>query len=198
MGTPISPMISLLQLIPVGVAIAWLFTMPAKGATVATVSGSSTSGAIAWSINPVNGDLMLINASGSSTPKKLCGTINSANVEVAFSPDDKYVFVSDGGPSVGIHVTLYKRSSGLVYSAVGGIDFDLAVQRLAMEVLYGVKKLSGEVLDHSYLECTGWSKDGKRALLQLSCEGIHDGKKISISGFKCSFDPAALVFSTAK
>jgi len=189
-------MITVPKLLPFAIALAWFFTMPASGGVIATVSGSSSSGAIAWSVNPVNGDIMLILSRGSSTPQKLTGTINRASVQVDFSPDDRYVFVTDGSASAGIHVTLYKRSSGLRYSKVSGIDFDFAVQRLAMEVLEG-KKVAEEVLDRSNLECTGWSKDGKRALLQLSGKGTYAGKKITITGFTCSYDPATRVFSSA-
>ena len=187
-------MISIAQLIPLALALGWLMTVPAKGAP-AVASGVSTSGNIAWSVNPHNDDLMLVRAQGGGAPAKLCGVVSQANVDVEFSPDDKYIFVTDGGSSLGVHVTLYRRSSGVQYTRVTSYDFDLAVQRLAIKAETG-KTIKGEVLDKSFLRCLGWSRDGRWALLQLSGRGTNNGKKVEISGFRCAFNPYENLFTT--
>jgi sugar lactone lactonase YvrE len=163
-------------------------TMVAFAAKPATTAGVSTSGAVAWSVDPENGELNLVRASGQGGPVKLCDTVSTANLGVHFSPDDKYVMITDGSASVGIHVTLYQRSSGLSYRAVD-FDFDLAAQKLAMEAETG-KKIDDTVLDRSYLRCLGWSRDGQWAILQLSGSGKLDGKRVEIASFQCAYNPA--------
>lgn len=158
----------------------------------ATASGVSASGNIAWSVNPDTNELNLVPARGGSDAK-LCEIIGTSNLSVHFSPDDRFIFVTDGGASLGIHVTLYKHSSGVSYREDSSIDFDLAVQRLAMEAETG-KKIDDTVLDHSYLKCLGWTKKGQ-AILQLSGSGKLNGKKIEISGFQCVFDPVERSFA---
>jgi hypothetical protein len=157
-------------------------------AKAATTAGVSPSGAIAWSVNPDNGELNLVRANGQGEPSKLCDTTSTANLGVHFSADDKHVFVTDGTASLGIHVTLYQRSSGLEYQEVE-FDFDLATQKLAMEAETG-KKITATVLDRSYLKCLGWSRDGQWAVLQLSGSGKLNGKRVEITGFKCAYHPA--------
>lgn len=162
--------------------------LPVLAEKQATTAGVSTSGAIAWSVNPYNGALNLVRASGDGSPVKLCDTISTANLGVHFSPDDTYVFVTDGGESRGVRGTLYRRTSGLSYAEVD-FDFDLPVQRLAMEVETG-KKISATVLDRSELRCLGWSRDGQWLVLQLSGSGKLDGKRVEIAGFTCAYNPA--------
>lgn len=164
----------------------------ARAGKEATTSGVSPSKAVAWSVNPENGELNLVRANGAGAPMKLCGITSTANLAVHFSPDDRFVFVTDGTASLGIHVTLFRRSSGLDYDEVD-FDFDLAVQKLAMEAETG-KKITDTVLDRSYLKCLGWTKNGQ-AVLQLSGSGRLDGKRVEIAGFQCLCDPATWTFS---
>lgn len=154
----------------------------------AATSGVSPSGAVAWSVNPEGSELNLVRASGGGAPAKLCDVFSTANLGVHFSPDDKYVFVTDGGSSLGIHGTLYKRSSGLDYDEVD-FDFDLATQKLALEAETG-KKITETVLDHSYLKGLGWSRNGQWLVLQLSGSGKVNGKRVEITGFKCAYNPS--------
>src|SRR5688500_2607795 len=86
-------------------------TLAAFADKPATTAGVSSSGAVAWSVDPENGELNLVRANGEGSPVKLCGTTSTANLAVHFSPDDKYVMITDGTASLGIHVTLYQRSS---------------------------------------------------------------------------------------
>ncbi len=169
-------------------AVAVLLCSSPLGAKEASTTGVSPSREITWSLNPDNGELNLVRADGVGSPVKLCDTLGPNNLGVFFSPDDKYVFVTDGGSSLGIHGTLYKRSSGLEYTAVD-FDFDLAIEKLALEAETG-KKVDDTVLDHSYLKCLGWSRDGQWILLELSGRGSLNGKRVEISGFKCFFNPA--------
>ncbi|MEZ0276006.1 MAG: hypothetical protein ACAH88_13955 [Roseimicrobium sp.] len=151
------------------------------------VWGRSPSKYITWSVDPATSELYFSNQEGSSS--KLCDVTAPSALKLTFSPDERYVFVTDGS-SIGTRVSLYKRSSGVHYSKVSGYDFDLATQRLALQVETG-KDISSTVLKSSrYLDCTGWSKDGQWAYLRLSGEGSIDGRKVEIDGFKCSFNPS--------
>jgi hypothetical protein len=162
--------------------------LPVLAEKEATMTGVSASGAIAWSVNPYNGALNLVRASGDGSPVKLCDTVSTANLGVYFSPDDRHVFATDGSESRGVRGTLYRRTSGLSYAEVD-FDFDLPVQRLAMEV-ETAKKISATVLDRSYLKCLGWSRDGQWLVLQLSGSGKFDDKRVEITGFTCAYNPA--------
>ena len=169
-------------------AVVALLCHPLFAATDATTAGVSPSREIAWSLNPENGELNLVRADGKGSPVKLCDTLGPNNLGVFFSPDEKYIFVTDGGASLGIHGTLYKRSSRLEYSEVD-FDFDLATQKLALEAETG-KKITDTVLDHSYIKCLGWSRDGQWIVLEISGKGSLNGKRVEISGFRCAYSPS--------
>lgn len=169
-------------------AVVALFCSPAFADKEALTSGVSPSQGIAWSLNPDNGELNLVRADGKGAPVKLCDTLGPNNLGVFFSPDDKYIFMTDGGASLGIHGTLYKRSSGLDYSEVD-FDFDLATQKLALEAETG-KKITDTVLDHSYIKCLGWSRDGQWVVLEISGKGSLNGKRVEITGFRCAYSPS--------
>ena len=160
---------------------------PLASARESQVWGRSPSKYITWSVDPATNGLYFTNQEGSSS--KLCDVSAPSALKLTFSPDEKYVFVTDGS-SIGTRVSLYKRNSGVKYSKVTGYDFDLATQRLAIEVETG-KSISSTVLKSSrYLDCTGWSKDGQWAILRLSGAGSMNGRKVEIDGFKCAFNPA--------
>jgi len=160
---------------------------PLAPARESQVWGRSPSKYITWSVDPATNGLYFTNQEGSSS--KLCDVSAPTALKLTFSPDEKYVFVTDGS-SIGTRVSLYKRSSGVKYSKVTAYDFDLATQRLALQVETG-KEISSTVLKSSrYLDCAGWSKDGQWAHLTLSGSGSLNGRKVEIDGFKCSFNPA--------
>jgi hypothetical protein len=166
---------------------------PVAPARESQVWGRSPSKYITWSVDPATNGLYFSNQEGSSS--KLCDVSAPRALKLTFSPDEKYVFVTDGS-SIGTRVSLYKRSSGVKYSKVTAYDFDLATQRLALQVETG-KEISSTVLKNSrYIDCTGWSKDGQWAYLTLSGEGTLNGRKVEIDGFKCIFNPARGEFAS--
>jgi hypothetical protein len=166
---------------------------PLASARESQVWGRSPSKYITWSVDPATNDLYFTNQEGSSA--KLCDVSAPSALKLTFSPDEKYVFVTDGS-SIGTRVSLYKRSSGVKYSKVTAYDFDLATQRLALQVETG-KEISSTVLKSSrYLDCSGWSKDGQWAHLTLSGEGTLNGRKVEIDDFKCIFNPARGEFAS--
>ncbi len=167
-------------------ALAALFVVSPAAARDSQVYGTSPSKAITWSVDPATNGLYLSTEYASS---KVCDVSNPRALKVTFSPDERYIFVTDGS-SIGTRVSLYKRSSGLKYSKVTSYDFDKATQRLAVEVRTG-RQVSSTVLNLSrYLQCVGWSRSGEWAILQLDGEGTLDGQRLSIRKFQCAFNPA--------
>lgn len=153
----------------------------------ADVYGASPSRAITWSVDPSTNGLYFVDAAGSSA--KVCDVSAPSALKLTFSPDERYVVVTDGS-SIGTRISVYKRSSGVKYSKLSAYNFDLATQRLAIEVETG-KSISSPVLTTSrYLDCTGWSKNGQWAILRLSGEGVMSGRSVEIKNFKCAFNPA--------
>lgn len=166
---------------------------PVVSARESKAWGRSPSKYITWSVDPADNSLYFTNQEGSSS--KLCDVSAPSALKLTFSPDEKYVFVTDGS-SIGTRVSLYKRSSGVSYSKITAYDFDLATQRLAMEVETGANISSPVLKSSRYLDCAGWSKDGQWAYLTLSGEGTLNGRKVEIDGFKCLFNPARGEFAS--
>ncbi len=172
-------------------ALALVFATVPLAAREAQVYGSSPSKAITWSVDPATNGLYL---STPHTSAKVCDVSNPRALRVTFSPDERYIFITDGS-SLGTRVSLYKRSSGLKYSKVTTYDFDKATQKLAEEVIAG-RKVNGTVLNLSrYLTCVGWSRSGQWAILELDGEGTLDGGRFSVRRFKCAFNPSAGTFT---
>lgn len=166
---------------------------PLASARESKAWGRSPSKYITWSVDPADNSLYFTSQEGSSA--KLCDVSAPRALKLTFSPDEKYVIVTDGS-SIGTRVSLYKRSSGVKYSKVTAYDFDLATQRLAMEVKTGTN-ISSPVLKNSrYLDCVGWSKDGQWAFLSLSGEGTLNGRKVEIDRFACIFNPSSGEFAS--
>ena len=178
-------------LVPILTVVAALCGMSVS-AKESPASGVSSSGVIAWSVDPNSGTIFLNYASGAPGEWKLCGISSTENLRVDFSPDDRYIFVTDGTVSRGVHVTLYKRGSSLKFSKVD-FSFSFAVQRLALAAEAGVK-IDKSVLTYTDLRCLGWTRNGT-ARLKLSGSGRLNGKTVEISGFECEYDPVARSFS---
>ena len=159
-------------------------------AFAAKTSGASPSKTILWSVDPATGGLYLV-PNGGGTSKKLCDISSTANLAVHFSPDERFIFITDGYPNT--TVKLYKRSSGLSYSRTTPVDFVFAAQRLALEAQTGTK-ISSNVLSSSTIRCLGWTKNGN-AILELSGRGRYQGRDVQIGGFQCVYDPATVSFA---
>lgn len=179
-------------IVPLLIIVAALCGVSAS-AKQSPASGVSSSGVIAWSVDPDSGTIFLNYASGAPGEWKLCSISSTENLRVDFSPDDRYVFVTDGTVGRGVHVTLYKRSSSLKFSKVD-FSFSFAVQRLALEAEAGVR-IEKSVLSYTDLRCLGWTRNGT-ARLKLSGSGRLNGRTVEISGFDCEYNPVANSFSS--
>lgn len=184
--------ITMKALVPILTVVAALCGVPVS-AKQSPASGVSSSGVIAWSVDPNSGTIFLNYASGAPGEWKLCSISSTENLRVDFSPDDRYVFVTDGTVSRGVHVTLYKRGSSLKFSKVD-FSFSFAVQRLALAAEAGVN-IDKSVLTYTDLRCLGWTRNGT-ARLKLSGSGRLNGKTVEISGFDCEYNPVANSFSS--
>ena len=157
--------------------------------------GSSPSGQIRWAArNSASKDgayqwhIMLYPKAAASADEgvPLC---ESMSVGVRISADDQWILVEDGGPSLGIHLRLFKQTQGLHY-VEQKTDLDDAVEKsLAHSPV--ARNANPTLLDHTYLHCLGWSPDGK-ASLEFSGHGAENGKRIEINSWACSFNPKTL------
>jgi hypothetical protein len=80
---------------------------------------------------------------------ELCETPGWGNLVVHFSPDDYWIIVQDGGPSLGISLRLFRREKGVKFTEQKEADIDGKAERLAL-------KQNGfpaqEILDHRYVK----------------------------------------------
>ena len=102
------------------------------------------------------------------------------DLEVHFSPDDRWIIVQDGGPSLGVSLRLFQRVSGLNYkeSKNGGIE--VMAERAALKQ-NGVPVDPKDDLEHLYGRVLKWSPDSKSVLLNLSGQGIREQSRVSIN-----------------
>ena len=95
-------------LVPIITVVAALCGMSVS-AKESPASGVSSSGVIAWSVDPNSGTIFLNYASGAPGEWKLCGISSTENLRVDFSPDDRYIFVTDGAITLTIDGKAYLR-----------------------------------------------------------------------------------------
>jgi len=78
--------------------------------------GQSLSGRIHYELRTVanNGkEIWLYSREDKSDAMKLCDTEGWGNLEVHFSPDEKWIVVQDGGLSLGVRCRLFRTQNGL-------------------------------------------------------------------------------------
>jgi hypothetical protein len=102
---------------------------------------------------------------------ELCETPGWGNLVVFFSPDDYWIIVQDGGPSLGISLRLFRRDKGVKFTEQKDADIDAKAERFAL-------KQKGfpaqEILDHRYAKVLAWSRDSTCVLIALNG---HDGTR---------------------
>lgn len=114
-------------------------------------------------------------------PVKLCETEGWGNLELRISPDDYWIAVTDGGSSLGVHLSLFRRTKGLDYRVVEqNVEDQLA--RLALDL----GPSADNPLDHQYTRIEQWSANSKYVL--FSTNG-HGGNKYKIEEkFRAVYD----------
>ena len=126
-------------------------------------------------------------AGASSQEVELCETPGWGNLVIHFSPDDYWIVVQDGGPSLGISLRLFRRDKGVKFTEQKDADIDGKAERLAL-------KQDGfppqEILDHRYLKVLAWSRDSTCILIALKGHGGTREQAVTIKSWIGVYDLA--------
>lgn len=106
---------------------------------------------------------------------KLCDTEGWGNLQVHFSPDNFWIVIQDGGASLGVHLSLYRRDKGVIYQCVKE-DIGADAEEQALQQIG--KQSFG--LDHRYARVLQWSADSRTILIEIRGSGSHDGTHVSV------------------
>lgn len=136
------------------------------------LDGSSESGKIAWHVvQSKDGADVLISEGdqGESAAQKLCGVLGVANTKVEVSPDDFWIIVQSGGGSLGVSLSVFQRTKGMIYREKKEME-------ITEPILKGAFKAAGneaaaDKLDHVYTRLLAWSADSETILVQVSGYG---------------------------
>ena len=125
---------------------------------------------------------------GNSQEVELCETPGWGNLVIHFSPDDYWLIVQDGGPSLGISLRLFRRETGVKFIEEKDADIDGKAERLALEQ-NGFP--AQEILDHRYMKVLAWSSDSTCVLIRLKGHGGTQGQHVRIEGWIGVYDLAS-------
>jgi len=148
--------------------------------------GVSTSGKIGWHVVETKeaADVLISEADqGESAAQKLCGVISVANTKVTVSPDDSWVVVQSGGPSLGVSLKVFRRENGMIYAEQKSMDIGGTVLLAAC----GGDAKKAESTSHLYTHALNWSADSKWLLVEISARG---GEK-EVKSFVAIYDLAS-------
>jgi hypothetical protein len=119
---------------------------------------------------------------------ELCETPGWGNLVVFFSPDDYWIIVQDGGPSLGISLRLFRRDKGVKFTEQKDADIDAKAERFAL-------KQKGfpaqEILDHRYAKVLAWSRDSTCVLIALNGHGGTREQAVTIGNWIGVYDLAS-------
>ena len=105
----------------------------------------------------------------------------------AISPDDVWIALEEGGPSMGHTIIFFKRQTGLDYRQ---LDIDPMEEVGAFAVLS--KGIKENVLDHMYVHPIEWSKDSKWLTVALDGKGsLGNGKSVRVTKWRCRYNPVS-------
>ncbi|WAC21061.1 hypothetical protein OVA24_06650 [Luteolibacter sp. SL250] len=171
------------------VSIVFLAGLSAVVAQEKRKDGVSASGKIAWHVvnagdNGVSEVFISEGDQGESAAQKLCEAISIANTEVFVSPDDSWMIVQTGGPSLGINLIAFRRENGMIYNE----EKDPDIGDVALLAACGGDRKKADAMDHVYVRFTGWAADSKSLLLSVSARG---GEKQKVESFFGIYDLAA-------
>ena len=125
---------------------------------------------------------------GNSQEVELSETPGWGNLVIHFSPDDYWLIVQDGGPSLGISLRLFRRDKGVIFRKQKDADIDGKAERLAL-------KLNGfgaqEILDHRYVKVLAWSRDSTCVLIALRGHGGTRKQAVTIENWIGVYDLAS-------
>ena len=151
--------------------------------------GDSPSGKIHFVIRGENEKKIYLSVPGGHSQEvELCETPGWGNLVIHFSPDDYWLIVQDGGPSLGISLRLFRRDKGVIFREQKDADIDGKAERLAL-------KLNGfgaqEILDHRYVKVLAWSRDSTCVLIALRGHGGTRKQAVTIENWIGVYDLAS-------
>ena len=96
--------------------------------------GDSPGGQIHFVVRGYEEQRIYLSPAGvSSKQVELCETPGWGNLVILFSPDDYWIIVQDGGPSVGISLRLFRHEKGVEFTEQKTADIDGKAERLALQ-----------------------------------------------------------------
>lgn len=124
--------------------------------------GSSISGKLDYTIN--QDGIFLSRESGA--PIQLSEVINPHNVTLLISPDDQFVLVKDGGPSLGTYLSAYRRGTDGTYQL-----WDGEITDKLLAVAAKAAGFDADQLDHVYSDIVAVAANSRCALLIIHSRG---------------------------
>jgi hypothetical protein len=149
--------------------------------------GDSPSGKIHFVVRGDDSEkqIYLSEPGANSQEVALCETPGWGNLVIHFSPDDYWLVVQDGGPSLGISLRLFRRDKGVKFIEQKNANIDGKAERRAL----GQNGFpSQEILDHRYVKVLAWSRDSKRILISLGGHGGTPEQAVSIENWIGIYD----------
>jgi len=150
--------------------------------------GDSPSGKIHFVVRGDEQKKIYLSLTGASSQQvELCETPGWGNLVIHFSPDDYWIVVQDGGPSLGISLRLFRRDKGVKFIEQKDANIDGKAERLALKQ-NGFP--SQEILDHRYLKVLAWSRDSTCILIALKGHGGTPEQAVTIQNWLGVYDLA--------
>ncbi len=154
----------------------WPAALPADQPEV----GKSPGGHINYEVRPAGDEkeIWVYRDGEKGRANKMCETPGWGNLKLFFSPDDRWILVQDGGPSLGVTLRLFHREGEHSYRERDKENIDGKVEMAAL-------KSDGfggeEVSDHRYAECLAWSADSRYILVRVSGKGSDETNHVAFS-----------------
>lgn len=157
--------------------LALLFLAPLAATADQQNEGDSPSGKLHYELRGGDDDekeIWISEKGKKQNAVRLTDTPGWGNMVVYFSPDDYWIVVQDGGASLGVSLTLFRREKGAHFSEVKNADIDGKAEETALRQ----KGLPAEqISDHRYASLVSWSGDSKYILIQVRGGGKTTDRK---------------------
>jgi hypothetical protein len=159
-------------------------------------SGASADGSIEFELRKVNDaarEIWLWPRGHKNKAVKLCDTPGWGNMHLAFSPDNYWITVEDGGASLGISLKLFRRTKGVSYTPIEAPDLNDQAEKLALRQNRLPEK--ADFLDHRYVYLVRWSPDSRRILIELDGKGGDEKRYVWINRWLGIYDLGKQAFT---
>lgn len=150
--------------------------------------GYSPSGKIHFEVRHNTKEIWLSPVDHKEKAARLCGIGEGAELEIHFSPDDRWVIVQNGGGSLGVGLTLFQRVGGVDFKEMKDVDINGKAERMALRQK-GLSVDPKDDLEHLYVRVLDWSADSQFVLIRLSGRGNNGKYHVAINGWNALFSP---------